>query len=136
MARVGSENTLPELIVRQYLHAAGFRYRLHDKQLPGKPDVVFPKYRTVIFIHGCFWHSHGSTCLRGGQQPKANADFWQAKFAYNRERDHNNQAALRTQGWRVLVVWECSLRKSERGATLHRLTKEILALEDVLSTTA
>jgi DNA mismatch endonuclease (patch repair protein) len=126
MAQVKSEHTTPELVLRQYLHAAGFRYRLHDKSLPGKPDVVLPKYRAVVFVQGCFWHGHGATCLRGGKPPKANADFWQAKFAYNRERDQRNQAELQAAGWQVFVVWECELRKSERGATLHRLTTEIL----------
>ena len=128
MAKVKSKHTAPELVVRQYLHAAGFRYRLHDKTLPGKPDVVLPKYRAVVFVQGCFWHGHGAGCLRQSRQaPKDNADFWQAKFAYNQERDQRNQAELRAAGWRVFVVWECELRKSERGATLHRLTREILA---------
>jgi DNA mismatch endonuclease (patch repair protein) len=131
MARVKSEHTTPELMVRQYLHAAGFRYRLHDKSLPGKPDVVLPKYRAVIFVQGCFWHGHGASCLRGGKPPKANADFWQAKFTYNQERDQRNQAGLLAAGWRVFVVWECELRKSERGATLHRLTNGILAADEL-----
>jgi DNA mismatch endonuclease (patch repair protein) len=132
MARVRSQDTTPELLVRKYLFAEGFRYRLHDKKLPGKPDVVLPKYRVVVFVHGCFWHGHGTACSRNGKDPKANADFWQAKFAYNRERDHRNQKSLQDLGWRVLMVWECELRRSERGATLHRLTNEILAEEDML----
>jgi DNA mismatch endonuclease (patch repair protein) len=127
MARVRREDTAPELVVRQFLYAAGFRYRLHDARLPGKPDIVLPKYRAVIFVQGCFWHAHGVGCLRGGKQPKANAEFWQAKFTYNQERDQRNQA----MGWRVLVVWECELKKSERGATLHRLTSEVLATGDL-----
>lgn len=127
-----SEHTAPELIVRQYLHAAGFRYRLHDNKLPGKPDVVLPKYQAVVFVQGCFWHGHSAGCLRQSRQaPKANADFWQAKFAYNKERDQRNQTELRMSGWRVLIVWECELKRGERGATLHRLTNEILEMDEM-----
>lgn len=133
MARVKSEHTKPELLVRKYLHAAGFRYRLHDKKLPGKPDLVLPKYRAVVFVQGCFWHGHGTACLRGGKPPKANADFWKAKFIYNQERDQRNQAELLAAGWHVFVVWECELKKSERGATLHRLTREVLASGEILN---
>ena len=133
MSKVRSEHTAPELIVRQYLHAAGFRYRLHYKKLPGKPDVVLPKYRAVVFVQGCFWHGHGANCLRQSRQaPKSNADFWQAKFAYNQERDARNQLELLATGWRVFVVWECELKKSERGATLHRLTRDITTLDEVI----
>jgi len=131
LARVKQENTAPELLVRQFLHAAGFRYRLHDERLPGKPDVVLPKYRTTIFVHGCFWHGHGAACSRGGKPPKANAEFWQTKFIYNTERDQRNQTTLQDMGWRVIVVWECELKKSERGATLYRLMNEVLAADDV-----
>lgn len=133
MARVGSKDTTPELLVRQYLHAAGFRYRLHDERLPGKPDVVLPKYGTVVFVQGCFWHGHGASCLRRSRKaPVDNADYWQAKFARNAARDQRDQVTLRAAGWRVLLVWECELRKSERGATLHRLTRELLAGEDLV----
>lgn len=132
MAKVKSEHTKPELVVRQFLHAAGFRYRLHDKQMPGKPDVVLPKYRAVVFVQGCFWHGHGAECLRNSRQaPKSNADFWQAKFAYNQERDQRNQAALMEEGWRVFIVWECELKKSELGATLHRLTSQLLEIDEL-----
>jgi DNA mismatch endonuclease (patch repair protein) len=131
MARVKGKDTVPELLVRRYLHAAGFRYRLHEKSLPGTPDVVLPKYRTVIFVQGCFWHGHGVACLRKSRNaPKANAAFWQAKFAYNQDRDRRIQQQLRELGWQVLVVWECELKKCERGATLHRLTNEVLAADD------
>ncbi len=131
MARIRGKDTAPELIVRRYLHAAGFRYRLHDSRLPGKPDIVLPKYQVIIFVQGCFWHGHGAACSRGGKPPKANAHFWEAKFVYNKERDQRNQMALAELGWRVLVVWECELKKSERGATLHRLTTDILANEEL-----
>lgn len=131
MARIKGKDTAPELLVRRYLHAAGFRYRLHNAGLPGTPDVVLPKYRTVVFVQGCFWHGHERTaCLRKSREaPKANAEFWQAKFAYNQDRDRRIQQQLRELGWRVLVVWECELKKSERGATLCRLTKDLLTSE-------
>ena len=133
MASVKSKDTAPELLVRNSLHAAGFRYRLHVASLPGTPDVVLPKYQTVVFVHGCFWHAHGTACLRKSRQaPKANVEFWQAKFAYNQDRDRRTQKALCELGWRILVVWECELKKSERGATLHRLTSEVLAGEEFM----
>jgi DNA mismatch endonuclease (patch repair protein) len=131
MRRVQGKDTQPELLVRRYLHAAGFRFRLHDAHLPGTPDVVLPRYRTVVFVQGCFWHSHGVGCLRKSREaPKTNAAFWQVKLAGNRARDERTQQQLHEQGWQVLTVWECELRKSERGATLHRLTSAILAEDD------
>lgn len=127
MRRVRSKDTQPELLVRRYLHAAGFRFRLHDVHLPGSPDVVLPRYQTVVFVQGCFWHSHGVKCLRKSREaPKTNSDFWRVKLAVNQARDQRAQQQLREQGWQVLLVWECELKKSERGATLHRLTGEIL----------
>ncbi len=131
MRRVHSKDTQPELLVRRYLHSAGFRFRLHDAHLPGTPDVVLPRYQTVVFVQGCFWHSHGGACLRKSRAaPKTNAEFWQAKLAVNQARDRRTQQQLREQGWQVLTVWECELKKSERGATLHRLTSEILPKDD------
>jgi DNA mismatch endonuclease (patch repair protein) len=131
MRRVQGKDTQPELLVRRYLHAAGFRFRLHDAHLPGTPDVVLPRYRTVVFVQGCFWHSHGAGCLRKSREaPKTNAAFWQAKLAGNLARDERTQQQLREQGWQVLTVWECELRKSERGATLHRLIRDITAVDE------
>ena len=108
MRAVKAKNTAPELIVRRILHAAGYRYRLHDKRLPGKPDLVFPSRRKVIFVHGCFWHGHG--CKRGNRLPKRNAAYWRDKIKRNQRRDRVQLVALREAGWRSLVLWECELR--------------------------
>ncbi|MEP6714613.1 MAG: very short patch repair endonuclease [Terriglobia bacterium] len=105
MSRIRSRDTTPELRVRRRLHAAGLRYRLHDKRLPGTPDLVFPATRTVLFVHGCFWHMH--RCKYGKPAPATNADFWAQKRLSNVARDRRNRAALRKAGWRVLEIWEC-----------------------------
>ena len=109
MTRVHSNDTQPEMQVRRLVHGLGYRYRLHRKDLPGTPDLVFPKRRKIIFVHGCFWHGHD--CKAGRKQPKANEAYWSAKLARNRERDAANQALLRAQGWDVLIVWECDLKQ-------------------------
>ncbi len=109
MSRIRSKNTSPELLVRRLVHSHGFRYRLHTKNLPGKPDLVFAPRRKVIFVHGCYWHMHA--CGFGRVTPKTNADFWQKKRKSNVERDRRNVRELKRLGWHVLVVWECSLRK-------------------------
>ncbi len=119
MAAIRSVNTRPEVRVRSALHALGFRFRLHRKDLPGRPDIVLPKHRTVIFVHGCFWHCH--RCKYGSVVPATRAAFWAAKRAGNVARDRRNAAALRRLGWRVLVLWECEVRTQE-GA-LARLRK-------------
>lgn len=106
MRRIRSTDTAPELAVRRLLYRLGYRYRLHRKELPGRPDLVFLKRRKVIFVHGCFWHVH--TC-NAGRQPKTNQVYWSAKLARNVERDALNQAALLALGWESLVVWECQL---------------------------
>ncbi|MDD2878812.1 MAG: very short patch repair endonuclease [Rhodoferax sp.] len=108
MSRVRSKDTKPEMIVRRLLHGRGFRYRLHDKRLPGKPDLTFAGRRKVIFVHGCFWHMHEG-CSHAGI-PKSRLDFWKSKLEHNRSRDQMNVALLEKMGWRVLVVWECELR--------------------------
>jgi DNA mismatch endonuclease, patch repair protein len=112
MSRVHSTDTSPELVVRRALHRAGFRYRLHRKDLPGTPDLAFPGRRKALFVHGCFWHGH--TCARGARTPKSNRDYWQAKIARNKARDTAHQEQLRALGWDVLVVWECEVRDRER----------------------
>jgi DNA mismatch endonuclease (patch repair protein) len=106
MASVRRRDTAPELAVRRRLFAAGYRYRLHRRDLPGAPDIVLPRFRTAIFVHGCFWHSHN--CTRG-QRPASNRDFWDRKLSGNRVRDLKNQTSLRNAGWRVEVIWQCSL---------------------------
>ncbi len=114
MRAVKSENTKPEIALRKALFALGFRYRLNVKALPGKPDLVFPKHRTVIFVHGCFWHGHG--CKRGKRVPKTNTAYWTEKIARNKARDRKNAAALRKLGWRVVTIWECKLKNLDPAA--------------------
>lgn len=108
MRAVKSKDTTPELFVRRLLHTKGYRYRLHCKDLPGNPDLVFPGRRKAVFVHGCFWHGHN--CKRGRRPPKSNPAYWQAKIARNQERDKQTQSRLRALGWRVMVVWECETR--------------------------
>jgi DNA mismatch endonuclease, patch repair protein len=109
MTQVHSKDTQPEMRVRRLVHSLGYRYRLHRKELPGTPDLVFPKRRKIIFVHGCFWHGHD--CKAGRKRPKANEEYWSAKLARNRDRDTTNQTLLRAQGWDVLTVWECDLKR-------------------------
>lgn len=111
MSRIKGKDTKPELIVRSLLHMMGYRFRLHRKDLPGKPDIVLPKYRTVIFVHGCFWHRHKD--CKYAYNPKSRTSFWQNKFKENIERDNKKQAELKKIGWEVIVIWECDLRKVE-----------------------
>ncbi|WP_434128330.1 very short patch repair endonuclease [Novosphingobium fluoreni] len=114
MSRIKSRDTKPEMVVRRVLHAAGFRYRLHSRDLPGKPDVVFRKRRKAIFVHGCFWHQHElETCL-DGRRPKSNTDYWNEKLNRNVERDRRNVELLQAGGWDVLVVWECDIKNAEK----------------------
>lgn len=108
MRAVKGKDTKPEVALRKALFALGYRYRLNVKGLPGKPDLVFPKHRTVIFVHGCFWHGH--KCKRGARTPKSNTDYWLEKIARNKRRDKKNAAALKKLGWRVITVWECELK--------------------------
>ena len=107
MSSVGQKDTGPEMSLRSALHRAALRYRLHDRTLPGSPDLVFPRFDAVVFVHGCYWHSHG--CYKS-TVPKSRRDFWQDKFKANRARDKRNVALLRDRGWRVLTVWECILK--------------------------
>ncbi|MGT2515171.1 very short patch repair endonuclease [Sphingomonas panni] len=113
MRAVQSKDTKPEMLVRRALHRLSYRFRLHRKDLPGSPDIVFPGRRKVIFVHGCFWHGH--SCKRGARQPKENADYWRAKIARNVARDREAQAALIGLGWTPLTVWECELRDDLEG---------------------
>lgn len=107
MRRIRSKNTMPEIMVRKGLHARGYRYKLHVNDLPGKPDLVFPKYSAVIFINGCFWHGHNCHLFR---LPKSNVDFWENKISRNKELDEQHLNQLAAMGWRVGIVWECSLK--------------------------
>lgn len=116
MSGIRGKDTRPELTVRRFLHAAGLRYRLHVRSLPGIPDLVFPRYRAVVFVHGCFWHAHKDCPYF--RLPATRPEFWQQKLAQNAERDCRVLAELQSQGWRVATVWECALRK---GTDLGRL---------------
>ena len=119
MRAVKSKNTSPELLVRRLAHSLGYRFRLHRKDLPGNPDLVFPKHRRVIFVHGCFWHGHD--CARGARVPKDNRDYWVGKISRNRERDRRSLTALKTLGWNILVVWECETK--DRAKLARRISK-------------
>jgi DNA mismatch endonuclease (patch repair protein) len=110
MRQVKGKNTRPELIVRSLLHRLGYRFRLHRKNLPGTPDIVFPSRHVALFVHGCFWHGHG---CRIGQLPKSRLEYWKPKIEANAERDHRKQAALVEKGWKVFVVWQCELSDIE-----------------------
>lgn len=112
MARIRSKDTLPELAVRSALHRLGYRFRLHAR-LPGRPDLVFPRYRTALYIHGCFWHAHGCRDVR---IPKSNVSYWSLKLRRNRQRDAVNLRAIRKAGWRPVVVWECELERTPTRA--------------------
>ncbi len=110
MASVGQANTAPEMLVRRMLHRLGYRYALHRRDLPGRPDLVFAPRRKVVFVHGCFWHGHE---CRKGRLPSSNVEYWTAKIARNRERDRSNVAELKASGWDVCVVWECETSNLE-----------------------
>jgi DNA mismatch endonuclease (patch repair protein) len=119
MRAVKSADTAPEMTVRRLIHGMGFRFRLHRKDLPGKPDIVLPRLHRVVFVNGCFWHGHD--CARGARAPKENAEYWRAKIAGNSRRDAANLAALEAKGWHAEVVWECQLK--ELGKVKTRLER-------------
>ena len=125
MSRIRGVNTKPEETVRKYLFANGFRYRKNDRRFPGTPDIVLPRYKTVIFVNGCFWHKHEG--CKDFVWPKNNAEFWKDKLGKNTERDQRNYALLEQQGWRVLIVWECELKPGVRASRLEKLVSEVSA---------
>ena len=108
MSAIKSKNTKPEIAVRKLLHSMGYRFRLHRKDLPGSPDIVLPKYKTVIFVHGCFWHRHEN--CKYATTPKTRKEFWEKKFRENINRDNLNQANLSLKGWKIIIIWECQLK--------------------------
>ena len=124
MAAIHSADTKPELRLRHALWRRGFRYRVNVRRLPGSPDIVLPKYRTVIFVHGCFWHGHKG--CRSYTVPKSNTEFWVAKVARNQERDQEVWRQLEAKGWSVVIVWECELKKAALEATVERVAEEIV----------
>ena len=123
MARIRSGNTKPEVALRKELHRLGFRFRLHGRKLPGKPDIVLPKYKTVIFVHGCFWHRHEGCNV--ATTPKSNTDFWVDKFNRNASRDKRIAEELEQAGWRVLVAWECGLGKTRVATAAEAIARLI-----------
>ena len=124
MSRIHSKNTKPEELVRKFLFSQGFRYRKNDAKLPGKPDIVLPKYQAVIFVNGCFWHGHEG--CRYFVWPKNNAEFWKEKITGNIQRDKHNHQLLANQGWRVIEIWECQLKRSVVDDTLQNLVLQII----------
>lgn len=123
MSRIKGKDTKPEMLVRKFLFASGFRYRLHDRKLPGKPDIVMPKYRTVIFIHGCFWHGHEE--CKYYIVPKTRTQWWLDKINRNKENDFENMRKLENYGWKVILIWECELKTKNKEATLNALIQEL-----------
>ena len=123
MSRIKGKDTKPEMLVRRFLHASGFRYRLHVKDLPGKPDIVLPKYKTVIFVHGCFWHGHDG--CQYYVVPKTKTEWWLNKINGNIVNDNKMRKSLISEGWRIITLWECDLKKSTVEKTLSNLTKKI-----------
>ena len=125
MSKIRGKDTKPEILVRSYLFSKGLRFRKNDKRYPGSPDIVLPKYKTIVFVHGCFWHLHDG--CKYSKMPKSNVDFWKNKLYGNRERDKRNQMELEAMGWNVIIVWECELKKDKRERTLEDLYIEIIS---------
>ena len=123
MSRIRGKDTKPEILVRKYLFSEGFRFRKNDKRYPGHPDIVLPKYKTVIFVNGCFWHGHEN--CKYYTVPKSNTEFWIAKVKRNQERDKADVSALQALGWNVITIWECQLDKPNINQTLNELVEEI-----------
>ena len=123
MSRIKGKNTKPETLVRKFLFSKGFRYRLHDKKLPGKPDIILPKYKTVIFVHGCFWHGHED--CKYFVVPKTRTDWWLAKINGNIANDQKKREALELAGWKIITIWECELKPALIEKTLNALPEKI-----------
>lgn len=124
MSQIRGKDTKPEVLVRKYLFSHGLRYRKNDKRYPGCPDIVFPKYKTIIFVHGCFWHIHEGCPYF--VMPKTRPEFWENKFRQNKQRDIQNIGTLKSLGWRVIIVWECELKKHSCNERLEKLYDEII----------
>jgi DNA mismatch endonuclease, patch repair protein len=123
MSRIRAKNTKPEMLVRKFLHAQGFRYRLHAKKLPGKPDIVLPKYKTVLFIHGCFWHGHKG--CKYFVVPKTRTEWWLNKINYNITNDTKAAKALKKEGWKIIHLWECDLKPAKLQRSLSLLHRKL-----------
>ena len=127
MSRIRGKDTKPEILVRKYLFSEGFRFRKNDKRYPGHPDIVLPKYKTVVFVNGCFWHGHKG--CKYYTVPKTNTEFWVAKVRRNQERDRADAEALEAMGWTVITVWECQLDRNSIEITLKNLVEDLKALQ-------
>ncbi len=123
MSRIKGKDTKPEMLVRTFLHANGYRYKLHDKTLPGKPDIVLPKYQTVIFVHGCFWHGHKN--CRYFVIPKTRTQWWTDKINRNKANDEKAVKALKKDGWKIIIIWECELKIEKIGKCLRKLLEKL-----------
>lgn len=123
MSHIKSKNSKPELLVRQFLFANGYRFRLYRKDLPGNPDIVLPKYKSVIFINGCFWHGH--EYCKYSKLPQTNAEFWMKKITRNIERDKDNKSKLASSGWNVIEIWQCQLKPAKKEETLNALIDKL-----------
>lgn len=128
MSQIKATDTKPEMIVRKFLHANGFRYRLHVKDLPGKPDIVLPKYNTIIFVHGCFWHAHEG--CKYFKIPKTRTEWWKEKLLGNKKRGQQHVEKLKELGWHVIIVWECQIKKKDCDSFFNHLIKEITSNKD------
>ena len=129
MSKISGTETKPEILVRKYLFSKGFRYRKNDKRLPGKPDIVLPKYKTVIFIQGCFWHGH---YCKAGKLPETNKEFWESKIDSSIERDKKNQRELKKLGWKVIVIWQCELKNKELRAKKLKETEQKIQNDHII----
>jgi len=123
MSRIRSAHTQPEIVVRKFLHAQGFRYTLHNKKLPGRPDIVLPKYKTIVFIHGCFWHGHAN--CKYYVVPKTRTEWWLNKINTNKANDDKAIKALKKEGWKIIIIWECNLKPAKIEKTLASLLKKV-----------
>ena len=123
MSKISDKETKPEILVRKFLFANGFRFRKNDKRYPGKPDIVLPKYKAIVFVHGCFWHGHNCSA---GKLPETRKKFWTEKINGNKKRDEGNKIKLEKQGWKVIIIWQCKLKNKEsRSKKLEELKKEL-----------
>ena len=125
MSRIRGKDTKPEMLVRKYLFSRGFRFRKNDKRYPGRPDIVLPKYRTVVFVNGCFWHGHEG--CKYFVWPKSNVEFWRNKIETNTKRDRENYRRLRDMGWNIVIIWECELKKNVFEDTMARVVSQIIS---------
>ena len=128
MSRIKAKDTKPEIIVRKFIHSNGFRYGLHNKKMPGTPDIILRKYKTVIFVHGCFWHKHENCKYQ--VIPKTRADWWLSKIDGNVKRDMYNEKMLNDQRWKVIKIWECELKPKKREDTLNNLHNQLIELKN------